>query len=54
MSVCGIFAWFWYQGDSGLTNEFGKVVDFLSHQALLDIDDFLFGNFGGLAHLAVT
>ena len=35
-------------------NEFGKVIHFLSHQSLLDIDGFLFGDFGGLAHLAVT
>ena len=35
-------------------NEFGKVIHFLSHQSLLDIDGFLFVDFGGLAHLAVT
>ena len=35
-------------------NEFGKVIHFLSHQSLLDIDGFLSGNFGGLAYLAVT
>ena len=25
-SVCGIFVWFWYQTDGGLTNEFGRVL----------------------------
>ena len=46
--------WHYGGGDLSSQNEFGKVIHFLSHQSLLDIDGFLSGNFGGLAYLAVT